>query len=160
MSDFRPDLHFRAGSRQHLRREQRLLACFSWYLCLRRQGSLCMRCTQQRNPHLLLSLSRSPSTWTICGLACSQMSNIDGPMSDFDHNEVPLNIWLQEYFDWRESMIWWCILIVLSYCPCFGIGVALLRKYVNHLKRPKPAFLLEDFARFSASSIPLNCALL
>lgn len=42
---------------------------------------------------------------------------------------------MSEYFDYQESMIWWCLLIVLAYVVAFRAGAVLLLRHISFLKR-------------------------
>ncbi|KAK2076776.1 hypothetical protein QBZ16_005002 [Prototheca wickerhamii] len=77
----------------------------------------------------------SPSTWTIYGLACSQLCDVNVEMIDLAGNPTTLPEFLKDFFDWEENMVWWCVLFLFAYCIFFGVTAALLLTKVSYLRR-------------------------
>ncbi|KAI3428353.1 hypothetical protein D9Q98_006733 [Chlorella vulgaris] len=76
----------------------------------------------------------SPTTWILWGLAGSQLSDRDVPMEGYN-GTTTVSAFMDSSFGYTFDMIWWCTLIVFSYCLVFrGLSTVML-KYVNWQRR-------------------------
>jgi hypothetical protein len=76
----------------------------------------------------------SPTTWTLYGLAGSQLGDRDVPMQGYN-GSTTVSVFMLDAFGYDFGMIWWCALIVAAYCIFFRGMSTVLLKYVSFLRR-------------------------
>ncbi|KAL6777131.1 hypothetical protein ACKKBF_B40440 [Auxenochlorella protothecoides x Auxenochlorella symbiontica] len=77
----------------------------------------------------------SPATWSLYGLACSQLCDKETLMTGFSGSDIYLPDFMRAYFGWDFAMIWWCVLIVFAYCIFFRTASVILLSKVSYLRR-------------------------
>lgn len=76
-----------------------------------------------------------PTTWTIYGLAASQLGDKSEVMVLPNGSTTTVNQYLLSEFGYSYDFRWWCALILFAYVAFFDLGAILFLKYVNYLKR-------------------------
>jgi hypothetical protein len=87
----------------------------------------------------------TPTSYVLAGLATSQFgesevlvitSSTSTPTSTASADGLmPLNEFIEEFYSFDKSMMWWDLLIVATYCVFFRVAAAFMLRYVNYLKR-------------------------
>lgn len=83
----------------------------------------------------MVSHTRSPATWSLYGLACSQLCDKETLMTSLSGSDIYLPDFMRAYFGWDFAMIWWCVLIVFAYCIFFRTASVILLSKVSYLRR-------------------------
>ncbi len=76
----------------------------------------------------------SPTTWIIYGLGASQMGDSEVPFI-LGNTTTTVGAFVNEFWGYEYSFIWWCPLILFAYVLFFRVGASLLMSYVSFNKR-------------------------
>jgi ABC-type multidrug transport system permease subunit len=77
----------------------------------------------------------APATWIIYGLGTSQLGDVDAPMQDIDGEMTTVSEFLESFFGYEYSFIWWAWLITLAFAVVFRLGSGAALKLFNFNKR-------------------------
>ena len=61
----------------------------------------------------------SPTTWSLYGLAGSQLSDRSDVNIDVYGSPMSVSDFMLQTFGYEWSMIWWCVGILFAYCAFF-----------------------------------------